>query len=89
MSIETKHPQKVAPAGKPYVEKPGSVRDIPEIPVAFTPSYPFLWQLYQPGNVLIFQVRREIFLELEACVAEMRFNRAFRAIQTSGNLFYR
>ena len=43
----------------------------------------------EPGNVLIFQVRREVFLEVEAGVAEMRFNRAFGAVQMGSNLFYR
>ena len=45
--------------------------------------------LYEPGNVLIIQVRCEVFLELEAGVAEMCFNRAFGAIQMGRNLFYR
>ncbi len=47
-----------------------------------------LWQLYEPGNVLIFQVRREGFLEVETCVAEMGFDRAFGLLQAGGNLFY-
>ena len=39
-------------------------------------------------NVLIFQVRREIVLEVEAGVSEMCFNRDFRAVQVGSNLFY-
>ncbi len=39
-------------------------------------------------NVLIFQVRREIVLELEVGVSEMCFNRALRAVQMGNNLFY-
>ena len=37
---------------------------------------------YEPWNVLIFQVRGEKFSELEACVAEVCFDGAFRTFHT-------
>ena len=36
----------------------------------------------EPGNVLIFQVRGEVFSELEACIAEMCFDGAFGTFHT-------
>ena len=47
----------------------------------------FFIGLRESEHVLTFQVRREMFLELETCVAEVGFDRAFAASGACGDVF--